>query len=838
MDGRTRRTSRKWQSRYSRLTSAGRPSTRQHARPLRHEVLEDRMLLAGDMTVRFAFADLSGSPSDNLMAGSDYNLLVYVRDSRSAPTGVRQAYFDVTYDSARISVTGAVESGTAYQLDSSGDTTTAGLIDEVGGADSDTTPPASPGTELLLFSVPISVTSAGTLHLAADLSDFTARLPLFFQSDVVVPLSNIDFVGGTIDIVDAGIVIAPTAGLQTTELGGTDSFQISLQTAPSSNVTIGMSASDASEGTVSPTSVTFTPSNWNVPQTITVKGVDDAVADGNISYEIVALPAVSSDPFYSGRDAANVAVTNLDNDAAGITVQPTSGETSEAGASAAFQIVLDSQPIAAVTVALSSSDTSEGTVEPESVTFTPANWNVSQTITVTGQDDHVADGNQIFLIVTAAAMSDDPEYNGRSVADVSITNLDNDTAGVSVQPTTGQTSEAGGTASFEIVLTSEPLADVTIQLSSSDTTEGTVLPSSVVFTALNWNTPQSIIVTGQDDDVADGNTSYSIITSAAVSDDTTYNNRAVADIAMTNVDNDSAGILVVPTTGQTSESGGTATFAITLTSRPTADVTIGLTSSDTSEGTVSPSTVTVTPDTWNTPHQVTVTGVGDDQVDGNIAYTIITAPAVSSDPKYQGRNAADVSLTNQDNDSYDITIEPTSGETTEAGATASFSIVLHSRPTANVSVDLSSSDESEGVVTPTSVTFTPDNWNQPQTIVAHGQDDSQRDGDVAYSIVTSNAHSDDPNFNNRNVNNLSLINRDDEISAVIVTPVTGLTTGEDGQTATFTVRLASGPSADVTFDVSSSDVTEGTVAPTTLSFTPTNWEPATGRDRHRCRRRH
>jgi hypothetical protein len=37
-----------------------------------------------------------------------------------------------------------------------------------------------------------------------------------------------------------------------------------------------------------------------------------------------------------------------------------------------------------VTIALTSSDTTEGTVSPASLTFTPGNWNVAQTVTVTG----------------------------------------------------------------------------------------------------------------------------------------------------------------------------------------------------------------------------------------------------------------------------------------------------------------------------------------------------------------------------------------------------------------------------------------------------------------------
>ena len=58
-------------------------------------------------------------------------------------------------------------------------------------------------------------------------------------------------------------------------------------------------------------------------QTVTVTGVDDAVDDGDVAYTIVTAAATSGDPNYSGVDAADVTVTNTDNDAAGITVTPT-----------------------------------------------------------------------------------------------------------------------------------------------------------------------------------------------------------------------------------------------------------------------------------------------------------------------------------------------------------------------------------------------------------------------------------------------------------------------------------------------------------------------------------
>src|SRR5678815_5552787 len=280
-------------------------------------------------------------------------------------------------------------------------------------------------------------------------------------------------------------------------------------------------------------------------------------------------------------------VSNTDNDVAGVTVSPTTGltTTEAAGGTATFTVVLNTIPSADVTIALTSSDTTEGTVLPASLTFTPANWNVAQTVTVTGVDDQVVDGPITYTIVTAAT-SGDPSYQGIAVADVTVSNTDNDVAGVTVTPISGLTTTeaAAGTATFTVVLTSQPSADVTIALTSSDTTEGTVSPASLTFTSVNWQTAQTVTVTGVDDAQVDGPVTYTIVT-AATSGDPGYQGIAVADVTVSNTDNDVAGVTVTPISGLTTTeaAGGTATFTVVLTSQPTADVTIALTSSDTTE---------------------------------------------------------------------------------------------------------------------------------------------------------------------------------------------------------------------------------------------------------------
>lgn len=112
-----------------------------------------------------------------------------------------------------------------------------------------------------------------------------------------------------------------------------------------------------------------------------------------------------------------------------------------------------------------------------------------------------------------------------------------------------------------------------------------------------------------------------------------------------------AGVVVSPMDGLvTTEAGGTAEFTIVLSAQPTADVTIGLTSSDPSEGTPGVASVTFTAANWNVPQAITITGADDSEVDGDVAYTIVTQPASSADPRYDGFDAPDVAALNADND--------------------------------------------------------------------------------------------------------------------------------------------------------------------------------------------
>lgn len=112
-----------------------------------------------------------------------------------------------------------------------------------------------------------------------------------------------------------------------------------------------------------------------------------------------------------------------------------------------------------------------------------------------------------------------------------------------------------------------------------------------------------------------------------------------------------AGITVQPAAGlTTTEAGGQAVFRVVLNTVPTSDVTIALVSSNPNAGNTAPASLTFTPANALTPQTVTVTGVDDGAVQGDVPYTVFTQPAVSADPSYDGLDPTDVSVTNLQTD--------------------------------------------------------------------------------------------------------------------------------------------------------------------------------------------
>ena len=663
---------------------------------------------------------------------------------------------------------------------------------------------------------------------------------------------------GTVEAVNAdnettGITVSALGGHIVTEAGGTSSFTVVLNSIPSGDVTIPVTSNDLTEGTVSPSSITFTNSNWNIPQTVNITGVDDPNPDGNISFTVTLGPSTSSDTNYNNLSQPNIAVINEDNDTAGFTIINPTITTNESGTNGVFFVVLNSPPVANVSLPLTNNNPTEGSISTSNLTFTTSSWNIQQAITVTGLDDSSLDGNITYMIQVGAPVSADLAYNSLSPQSVSVTNIDNDSPGFDITTISGHTSEALDTATFKVRLITIPSANVILNFSSSDTTEGTIQSgSSLTFTTANWNAYQTVTIKGVNDSLGDGDVIYSIISDPVVSGDANYNGLDPADITVINDDNDTPGVTIFAATNPliTTESAGKATFTAKLRTKPTANVTFtGILSSNTSAGTVSPTNITFTATNWSVPQTITITGVNNDYLNpSGILYSITVPSPTSTDTGYNSLPTNTVNVKNNDNDTQGYTISKTKNFiTADSSKSDSFTIRLNTQPVGgDVVIPVTSSNTAEVVVSPALVTFTAANWNTPQTVTMTGQVDGVADGSKLITIALGtptaasgnkdyypNATGSDyslvklPDYNSALANNgmITINNCDSDAKiALCLPPISERVTSETGTSFQYYVLLNQLPTANVTFNVSVSDTNEATVSTATITKTPANWD--------------
>ncbi|MEZ6091699.1 MAG: hypothetical protein R3C05_27565 [Pirellulaceae bacterium] len=123
---------------------------------------------------------------------------------------------------------------------------------------------------------------------------------------------------------------------------------------------------------------------------------------------------------------------------------------------------------------------------------------------------------------------------------------DDDTAGITVSPTSGLETSEGGSDRYihRCARFANRCFPVTINFTSSDATEGLVSTDGFDFAmvdslviARHRNQPHTITVVGQDDNLADGNVAFTI-QSQATSTDSGYQGLAGTNVAATNIDDD------------------------------------------------------------------------------------------------------------------------------------------------------------------------------------------------------------------------------------------------------------------------------------------------------------
>ena len=481
--------------------------------------------------------------------------------------------------------------------------------------------------------------------------------------------------------------------------GATAMYALRLATEPTSPVTVAVSSGDTAALSVPSTSLTFETSNWDQPQSVTVRGVED----DDIANETVTVTHNASGGSYDAV-TGTVTVTVTDDDTKALVLSESSLDVDE-GATATYRLSLATRPTAAVTVTVSSGDTGALAV-PTSFVFTTSNWNQPRTVTVRGvEDDDTNDET-----VTVTHRSSGGGY-GSVTGTVTVTVTDDDTKALVLSPQQLSVDE-GDTTTYRLSLATQPTGAVTVALSSSDTGALSV-PTSFVFTTSNWNQPRTVTVRGvEDDDFSDETVTVTHNASRGG-----YGGVS-GTVTVTVVDDDTEPPNLVLSPQQLSvDEGATATYRLSLATRPTGAVTVTVSSGDTGALAV-PVSFVFTTSNWNQPRTVTVRGVEDEDTNDE---TVTVSHRASGGGYGSVTGTVTVTVTDDDTQAPGLVFSPQQLSVDE-GDTATYRLSLATRPTGAVTVTVSSGD-SGALAVPVSFVFTTSNWNQPRTVTVRGVED-------------------------------------------------------------------------------------------------------------------
>ena len=591
--------------------------------------------------------------------------------------------------------------------------------------------------------------------------------------------------------------------------GETGSYAVVLVTQPRADVTIAVAVPEEASVRVEPTSLTFTSQNWSTPQTVTVTALeDDDAAGGTHSIDHLAW---SRDPDYFGIFIDLISVTVVDNDPAapGVMISP-SQLTVREGEAGSYAVVLATEPAADVTIGVAAPQGVSVRVEPSSLTFTSRNWSTPQRVTVTEPEDDDAVSEDHTLTHTAA--STDSNYNGVSVAGVAVRVVDDDLGRAFVRFDPNRvTINEGETGSYTVVLATQPTADVTIPVEVPLGASLAAEPSSLTFTSRNWSTPQTVTVTGlEDDDQVD---SPYIMSYRSISRDREYSNAATEWSQITVIDDDGPGVRIDPEE-LTVREGETGSYAVVLVTQPRADVTIAVAVPEEASVRVEPTSLTFTSRNWSTPQTVTVTALeDDDEVSENHT---LTHTAASTDPDYNGVSVDGVALTVVDNDTGapGVMISP-SQLTVREGEAGRYAVVLTARPTHAVTVVMEPPSDGKLSVSPESLAFSTTDWSTAQTVrVTAHEDGDKADGTMSLGHRVESA---DGNYQGVAAGSVQVGVTDDDELEVRVSP-TRLTIAEGGE-GSYTLVMVEEPPRGLTVTIGNPDGSKLRISPESVEFT-------------------
>ena len=213
---------------------------------------------------------------------------------------------------------------------------------------------------------------------------------------VTLTLSGMGVTTGTVTVKvhddEAEELILPQ--LVTVTEGSEADFHVALNFEPPGNVTVNVMSEDTDKVDVLSAPLVFTPSNWDTPQQVTVKGEQDLDAtDERVTLTLSGM----------GVTTGTVTVEVHDDEAEGL-ILPQLVTVTE-GSEADFHVALNFEPPGNVTVNVMSEDTDKVDVLSAPLVFTPSNWDTPQQVIVMGIQDPDVNDETVALTLSGAGVT-------------------------------------------------------------------------------------------------------------------------------------------------------------------------------------------------------------------------------------------------------------------------------------------------------------------------------------------------------------------------------------------------------------------------------------------------
>ena len=317
---------------------------------------------------------------------------------------------------------------------------------------------------------------------------------------------------------------------------------------------------------------------------------------------------------------------------------------------------------------------------------------------------------------------------------------------------------------------------------------------------------------GEDDDAA-GDTETLLHTATGGGYDS-----VTKDLGVTVTDNDEARLALSKASLGVTE-GSSDTYTVKLATQPTAQVTVTITGHADTDLTLAPASasLTFTADDWDTAQTVTVEAGEDDDAAGDTETLLHTATGGGYDSVTK-----ELGVTVTDNDEARLALSKASLGVTE-GSSDTYTVKLATQPTAQVTVTITGHADTDLTLAPASasLTFTADDWDTAADGDGGGRRGRRRGSDTETLLHTATGGGYDSVTKDLGVT----VTDNDEARLALSKASLGVT---EGSSDTYTVKLATQPTAQVTVTITGHADTDLTLAPASasLTFTADDWDTA------------